>query len=630
MCGFAGIMSSASGRKLSDDIHRMISVISHRGPDDYGIWLDDEANIALGHRRLAVVDLTDAGHQPMRSLSGRYVMVYNGEIYNHNEIRKKLDNVSDLQSGGVKWNGKSDTETLLAAFEAWGVEATLKASVGMFAIALWDRRLKRLILARDRFGEKPLYYGWQNGVFIFGSELKVLQECAAFRKDINRDALAMQLMLGYIPAPYTIFNKIKKLPSGTMICVDMQSQKVDQDPIEYWSLLEVAERGQSNIYVASDIEAVEMLEKYLRQAISQQMLSDVPLGAFLSGGIDSSTVVALMQTQSSTNINTFTIGFCEEAYNEAVYAKKVSRYLGTKHTELYVSPQQVLQVVPQLPLIYDEPFSDSSQIPTILLSKLTRQHVTVALSGDAGDELFGGYNRYIMASKLRNRYKYIPNSLKLSISNLFGLIPEKIIENSLGILGIEDGTEKIRKMRQVITATSKESIYRKLISHWENPCDLVIGVSEASSFLSLSNISSKIADFEHQMMIWDILGYLTDDILVKVDRASMAMSLETRLPFLDHRVVDFAWHLPINKKIRNGQGKWILRQVLYKYVPKEIIDRPKKGFAVPIANWLRGPLRDWAEALIDESRLHREGYFNPDPIRKTWKDHITGKRNGQH
>ncbi|MFH0784037.1 MAG: asparagine synthase (glutamine-hydrolyzing) [Pseudomonadota bacterium] len=630
MCGIAGFIDRSVREPLLV-LQRMTNVIKHRGPDGEGQWCDQEAGIALGHRRLAIIDLSPAGHQPMISVSGRYVIVFNGEVYNHNEIRKVLD----VQTAG-SWRGHSDTEIMLAAFEKWGIDQAISKFVGMFAFAVWDRSEQQLTLARDRFGEKPLYYGTFGSIFLFGSELKAIQQHPAFREEIDRNALALYLRHNYIPAPYCIFHNVKKLPAGTYLTVG-QGRSTDQ-PTPYWSTRQVAEDGLAHPFLGTDQDAVNELERLLLQSVEHQMMADVPLGAFLSGGIDSSTIVALMQKLSARPVKTFTIGFTENGYNEAIYAKEVARHLGTEHTELYVAPKDALAVIPKLPAIYDEPFSDSSQIPTFLISKLTREHVTVSLSGDAGDELFGGYNRYFLGRTIWSKIGWIPQRLRIILSRgihslspktwdqlyeiCSRIVPSHMKQNVFG--------DRIHKLADVLGADEFAAMYYLLVSHWQNPEKNVIGSLEPLTPHTDRTHWLEPNDFTHQMMYLDTISYLPDDILVKVDRAAMAVSLETRVPFLDHRVVEFAWRLPLSMKIRNGQGKWILRQVLNKYVPKKLIDRPKMGFGVPIDSWLRGPLRDWAEALLDEKRMLEEGFFDPTPIRKVWMEHLSGRRNWQY
>lgn len=651
MCGLAGFLQ-ANG--LGSDqacalATRMSERIAHRGPDDSGVWMAADIGVVLVHRRLSILDLSPAGHQPMLSSSGRYVIVFNGEIYNHLEIRRELTDFTPSLTipnqgggdggviGGSKhWRGHSDTETLLAGFDAWGIEATAKKSIGMFAFAVWDKHNRTLTLGRDRLGEKPLYYGWQGDNFLFGSELKALKAHPAFHAEIDRNALALLMRNSYIPAPYSIYQGIHKLLPGSLLTVSLQNRNAQ--PQHYWDGRQVVADGLAQPFMGSPDEAVDALDKLLRDAVAQQMMADVPLGAFLSGGVDSSTIVALMQAQSSRPVRTFSIGFHEAGYNEAEHAKAVARHLGTDHTELYVSPQQALDVIPRLPSLYCEPFADSSQIPTFLVSQLARQHVTVSLSGDAGDELFGGYNRYVLGQRLWGKLSRLPVGLRQGLAQMISSVSPQAWNRLLGPIqgmlpsGLAQANmgDKLHKGAGVMAARTPVDLYRLLVSHWLQPSKLVIGATEPPTVLTDPTQRPKTAHFVHQMMAMDMLTYLPDDILTKVDRAAMGVSLETRVPLLDHRVVEFAWRLPLDHKLRNGVGKWPLRQVLYKYVPRELIERPKMGFGIPIDSWLRGPLRDWAEDLLDESRLRQEGYFNPEPIRQKWAEHLSGKRNWQY
>ncbi len=639
MCGITGLidpnLQSDSALALQNDVTCMADCLAHRGPDDSGVWVDAAVGVALGHRRLSILDLSPLGHQPMYSASGRYVIVFNGEIYNYLELRHELE-----QLGNVTWRGHSDTEIMLAAFEAWGVKAALQRFIGMFAFALWDRRERTLFLARDRLGEKPLYYGWSGGVFLFGSELKALRAHPAFTATINRDALTLLLRHNYIPAPYSIYQGIAKLPPAAFATLTWPALARHADPAieSYWSFREVAEAGIAYPLPADETAAIGELDTLLRDAVARQMVADVPLGAFLSGGVDSSTIVALMQAQSSRPVKTFTIGFHEAGYNEAEYAHAVARHLGTDHTELYVTPQQAQAVIPRLPQLYDEPFADSSQIPTVLISQLARTQVTVSLSGDAGDELFGGYNRYFLAERIWNSLSRLPPSLRAGMARLLLSIPTPWLDRVLNTLRpvlpqslrYPQPGDKLHKLAELFTLQNAEHLYRQLVSHWDQPETLVIGGQEPATALTDTGQWANLPDFTQRMMYLDTLTYLPDDILVKVDRATMSVSLESRVPFLDHRVVEWAWRVPLNLKIRNGEGKWLLRQVLYRYVPKELIERPKQGFGVPIDHWLRGPLREWAEALLDESRLRQEGFFNPQPIRTKWTEHLVGTRNWQY
>lgn len=626
MCGFVGfidrLQNSSNWSSLLDQMGKMIA---HRGPDDYGIWYDSETGIGLSHRRLSIVDLSRAGHQPMSSASDRYIIAFNGEIYNHLKLRTELEKAGQAPT----WRGHSDTETLLAGFEAWGIEATIRYSIGMFAIAVWDRQEQTLTLGRDRIGEKPLYYGWQSDVFLFGSELKALKQHPAFKAEINRHAIALLLRHNCIPAPYTIYKGMAKLEPGCLLTISAISSEPKVS--SYWSVGEIANAGVQEPFVGTPNEAVDELERLVKDAIRQQMIADVPLGAFLSGGIDSSSIVALMQTQSARPVKTFTIGFHAEGYNEAEHAKAVAQHLGTEHTELYVSPEEAMAVIPRLPTLYCEPFSDSSQIPTFLVSQLAKQHVTVSLSGDAGDELFCGYNRYQMTNNLWQRLATLPVSMRGVVAKVITSFSPQVW-NNLGkyIPGAQHFNnigDKLHKGADVLASRSVDELYLGLVSHHRDPGTLVIGGQEPSTLLTDNAPDlAGLCDVQ-RMMALDLVTYLPDDILVKMDRAAMGVSLETRIPFLDHRIVEFAWTLPQSIKLRNGQPKWPLRQVLYRHVPRELIERPKMGFGVPLHDWLRGPLRDWVEELLDENRLRQEGFFEPGPIRKLWSEHLSGKRN---
>ena len=645
MCGVVGFLGGYAGVDGDETILRgMSDSLAHRGPDDDGFWCDPKHRLVFGHRRLAIIDLSFAGHQPMVSASGRYVLAFNGEIYNHLALRSELEKHFSLDSDAVKqtvgWRGHSDTETLLAGIEAWGLEFTLKKSIGMFALALWDKETLTLTLARDRMGEKPVYYGWQgdgiNRVFLFGSELKALKKHPAFLGEIDRSALALLLRHSYIPAPFSIYRNIHKLEPGSLLRVSMANPEPSIE--KYWDMVEVARKGVAQPFGGSAVQAADALEILLKDAVRQQMMSDVPIGAFLSGGVDSSTVVALMQLHSSRPVKTFTIGFDEKGYNEAVHAKAVARHLGTEHNELYVSPRQAMEVIPRLPSLYCEPFADSSQIPTFLVSQLARQQVTVSLSGDAGDELFCGYNRYLLTDRLWKKLSLYPAFIRRwgahgltamsptrwdsLIRPVQGMLPKSLRHTSMG--------DKVHKAADVLASSSVDSLYLGLVSQWEDPASVVIGGIEHPTLLTGKAPALHGLDDIQRMMALDGLTYLPDDILVKLDRAGMGVSLEGRVPFLDHRVVEFAWTLPQSTKLHDGVGKWVLRQVLYRHVPKDLVERPKMGFGVPIGDWLRGPLRDWAESLLDEARLQRDGYFHPAPIRQKWAEHLSGARNWQY
>jgi len=604
----------------------MALAIRHRGPDDSGAWTDTQDGIALGHQRLSIVDLSPAGHQPMVSANGRFVLIFNGEIYNHLELRGLLRSFRNDE----EWRGNSDTETLLAGFEEWGIELTLKKTVGMFAIALWDREEKVLKLARDRLGEKPLFYGWVNGAFVFGSELKALRAYPNFSNPVSREALALYLQHCAVPAPYSIYQDIFKLEPGCLLSLSAMDFAVKRVQIEpYWLLTDAVHHGLA-APIKSEAEAVSSLEYVLREAVALQTVADVPLGAFLSGGVDSSTIVALMQAQSSRPVKTFTVGFDENGFDESPHALAVAQHLGTEHHTLRVTAADAQAVIPLLPGMYDEPFADSSQIPTYLVSKSARQHVTVALSGDAGDELLGGYNRYFWGQRVWSRLGWMPPMLRQSLGAGIQHIPvalwdalSVVLPGAHGVSRLGDKAHKLA--HRLKTVETVDDLYRSLVTEWPQGADLVLGAGRLPTKLHNASLVAGVPEAEHRMMLWDTLTYLPDDILTKVDRAAMSVSLETRVPFLDQRVVELAWRLPLHMKIRGGQGKWALRQVLYKYVPRELIERPKAGFGVPVGQWLRGPLRDWADELLDEARLEREGYLNVVTIRQIWQEHLSGR-----
>lgn len=631
MCGFAGFYGPPhfNASKLEQVARSMADAIIHRGPDMGGVWVDPSQGIALGHRRLSILDLSSAGQQPMASASGRYIVVFNGEIYNHMDVRRVLDRAGQAPV----WRGHSDTETLLGAFEAWGIEASLQRCVGMFALAIWDNSHCSLTLARDRLGEKPLYYGWNAGVLMFASELKALKRHPAFSGTIDRDALASFMRYRYVPAPLSIYSGIGKLPPGMLLKVQGGNAERQGAPRAYWSFSEVIQNAISKPWRGSDEDMLVELEERLKGAIRQQMVADVPLGAFLSGGIDSSTIVALMQSQSSRRIKTFTIGFDAAGYDEAGHAKAVARHLGTDHSEHYVTPDEALSVIPQLPLIYDEPFADASQIPTYLVARMARQHVTVSLSGDGGDELFGGYNRYHLTQRTWGMLSRFPVATRrLAAGALNMLSPstwESILDpfQKLAPVSMQHANigEKVRKGAMVLPAADNQHLYELLMVHW--PEMVVLGATKIQP--QPRKVPAGLTSLVEQMMALDTVGYLPDDVLCKVDRAAMAVSLETRMPFLDHRLLEFAWSLPLEIKVRNNTGKWALRQLLHRHVPMQLVERPKMGFTVPLDHWLRGPLKDWAAALIDESRLRQEGFLDSCLIQRAWKEHLSGVRNWQ-
>lgn len=622
MCGIAGIFIHNDRAQVNPDhLRAMTDRIVHRGPDAVGLWVDNNGHIGLGHRRLSIVDLSTAGNQPMSSDDDRYVIAFNGEIYNHIELRLELD--------GHQWRGTSDTETLLACFQHWGLQQTLRRIVGMFAFALWDRHEDQLILARDRIGEKPLYYAKlgqdREHVLIFASELKALKAYPTYKPDIDASSVSLFLEFSYIPAPYTIYKNTFKLEAGTLIAFDKNSP--DGRKSRYWKSEDVyIECAQKLPHITDSNHIITGLEQVLQNVIKEQMLADVPLGAFLSGGIDSSTIVAMMQKQSSTKVRTFTIGYEEQGYSEAVHAKNVAAYLGTEHTELYVTNSMAEAVIPKLPFIYDEPFADPSQIPTVLVSQLASSSVKVALSGDGGDEMFGGYNRYGMTSRYWDKLKSLPPPLLHMASLAMTSLPPHVWDKVAGFLPVTSVGFKIHKAARVISSADCEELYLKLISSWPHDHGLVKGSQPRSTLVRELAGTLDIGSID-RMMIYDILTYLPDDILVKVDRAAMSCSLETRAPFLDHRVAGYAWTIPLEYKIRDRKTKWILRELLYKYVPKDLVDRPKMGFGFPIDVWLRGGLRDWAEDLLSPQKIIEDGILNPELIAKLWNQHLSGRYN---
>jgi asparagine synthase (glutamine-hydrolysing) len=628
MCGLAGFTGFKAISREPELVARdMADAIRHRGPDDGGTWIDPGAEIAFAHRRLAIVDLSPAGHQPMHSASGRHVMVFNGEIYNHAQLRARLEQ----ESRAPKWRGSSDTEVLLEAAAAWGLRTALERSVGMFALALFDRKERRLTLARDRLGEKPLYYGHVGGSFVFGSELKAMAQHPAWLGELDRNAVALFMQTGNVPAPHSIYLGIKKLLPGTILAVDLDTGSETREG--YWDARSVASRGLAEPFSGTIDEAVDRTETLLKASIAGQMIADVPLGAFLSGGIDSSTVVALMQSQSARPVRTFSIGFSAEDYDEAQHARAVAKHLGTDHTELYVSEQDAIEVIPRLPEIYCEPFADASQIPTFLVSKLARSHVTVSLSGDGGDELFGGYSRHAFARRYWPTVRRIPQAARRGLASaitrispttwdkvanpLFSALPKSVRLPRFG--------EQLHKAASIAGSADDDALYQALTTRWP-------GGEQPVGKAGLGNVGNGLASGGtiRNMMFRDLTGYLPDDVLAKVDRAAMAVSLETRVPMLDHRLVEFSWSLPQDILSRNGASKWPLRQILARYVPREMIERPKSGFGVPIGAWLRGELREWAEELLSPARLSRDGLLDVDLVRRTWDDHVAGRKNAQY
>ena len=627
MCGIAGLWdrNGHSGPEaLGNTVKRMTDAMLHRGPDAGDVWCDGQAGLALGHRRLSIVDLSPAGAQPMVSSCGRFVISYNGEIYNAGELRP------ELEAAGRRFRGHSDTEVIVEGAAQWGVEATVKRIIGMFAMALWDKKERVLYLVRDRLGIKPLYWADFNGMLLFGSELKALRANPNWTPALNRDAVASFLRLMYVPSPQTIYQGVNKLPQGTIL-----TARAGQAPVitPYWSLEDVARQGQASRFTGSEDEAVEALDALLGDAVRRRMVADVPLGAFLSGGIDSSTVVALMQANNPRKVRTFSIGFNEEGYNEAVHAKAVAAHLGTDHTELYVSPERAQTVIPLLPDMYDEPFSDASQIPTFLVSEMTRKHVTVALSGDGGDEVFGGYSKYYQMRRFFNAMDRLPSATGPMAAAAIRAMPRGLwpllaqaIPASKRPAQLDD---KMMKLAGVLAGGS-DNFYRLVVTHWPEAEKLVAGAHAQQFIADDPGATAFIHNPIERMQYLDTATYMAEDILTKVDRASMAVALEARVPLIDHRVVEFSWHLPPEWKASPGRSKYLLRRVLDRYVPRTLIDRPKMGFAVPIDSWLRGPVRDWAESLLDENRLRSEGVLDPAPIRAKWREHLNGTRNNQY
>jgi len=627
MCGIAGFLDArrrSGDNELKALAASMAGALRHRGPDAEGVWVDADTGVALGHARLSIIDLSPAGAQPMVSASGRYVLSYNGEVYNAGELR------AELERAGTRFRGHSDTEVLVEGFSQWGIRATVERVIGMFAFAVFDRQARVMTLARDRLGIKPLYWGCADNRVIFASELKAFAALPNFAPEIDRQALAAYLCTGYVPAPSSIYRDVGKLEPGTLLTIDDNGKThVEQ----YWSLLDVAVGARAAPIDANDDAARDALEEILGDAVTRRMVADVPLGVFLSGGIDSSTVTALMQVASANPVKSFSIGFHEHAYNEATHAKAVAAHLGTDHTELYVTAAEAQAVVPKLPLIYDEPFADSSQIPTFLVSEMTRQHVTVALSGDGGDELFAGYNRYAQGLRLARLLRLLPRPVAVCLSRMIGALPPSAWDRMFSAvpesLRPRLAGDKAQKLSSVL-GKDASGYYRALIAPWAEAWSLVDGAAapEQSAFSGATR--AKLGDDLSWMQYADSVTYLPDDILTKVDRASMAVSLEARVPLLDHRVVAFSWRLPDRFKVRDGKGKWLLRQVLQKYVPKALVERPKMGFSVPIDAWLRGPLKAWAADLLDPAAMRRTGLIDPGPVQEKWAEHLSGARNWQH
>jgi asparagine synthase (glutamine-hydrolysing) len=630
VCGIAGILdpaASTSADRLGAMASTMASSVEHRGPDDAGLWVDAEAGVAFGHRRLAVIDTGIGGAQPMISPGGRWVLSYNGEIYNHQVVRHRLE------QAGSRFRGHSDTEVLAAAVERWGIDRAIEACEGMFAVALWDRRDRELHLIRDRFGEKPLYYGWVEDVIAFGSELKALCALPWFKAELNRRAVASFLRHNCVPAPETIWRGVYKLLPGHLITLQAPSRYLLPEQRCYWSAADVVAQARGDRLTGSDSEVTDQLEKALSEAVATRMVADVPVGAFLSGGIDSSTVVALMQQRASKPVRTFTVGFADRAFDESSEAAAVAAHLGTDHTAVHVGDAEAIEVIPRISDIWDEPFADVSQIPTYLVSRVARQDVTVSLSGDGGDELFAGYNRHAWLDRVWRSANVVPAEARRAVGSALNRIPPAFIEQASNAtrvfprgLQVRNPSTKVAKLARVLAASDPEDAYRNLITHWDDSNTMVLGNDHADT--AAPDRRSPVVDggITEQMLWSDLVSYLPDDILTKLDRAAMAVSLETRAPFLDRQILDLAWRLPLDAKLRGGRTKWVLRQVLERHVPSTLVERPKMGFGLPIGSWLRDGLAPWAEDLLDERRLRRQGLLDPVSIRRAWNLHRSGRR----
>ena len=632
MCGIFGKFAASSGNisSVKDRLEQMSRRVAHRGPDGSGIWVSDDARVGLGHRRLAILDLSEAGRQPMTSASGRYVMIYNGEVYNHRELRDELSAAS--------WRGTSDSETILAAIDRWGIEKAVERFVGMFAFAIWDTNASELTLVRDRLGIKPLYYGFTSEGLTFSSELRAIAADPAFDATIDRESLARYMRYNCVPAPYTIYSNVRKLLPGTLVSFRCPKRSAARERT-YWSAQSLAHVGQSDPFTGTDAEAIDELDQLMRDSVKARMLSDVPIGAFLSGGIDSSAVTAIMQAQSATSIRTFSIGTKSDQFDEAPFARAVAEHLGTNHTETYVSADEALAVIPDLCRIFDEPFADSSQIPTHIVARIAREDVTVVLSGDGGDELFGGYNRHLWGVRLWKWMKRSPRLARKCVSRAVTMVGPTTWDRVFGrmqpvlprAMRHRMPGYKLHKLANSLAASSPHDLYEQLVSQWSRPNEVVV-LDESSKPENLVTAHARegLSDFASEMMLYDTEQYLPDDILTKVDRATMAVGLEARVPLLDHRIAEFAWRLPLSMKLRQGTSKWILRKVLERYVPREMFERPKSGFGIPLGDWLRGPLRDWAEDLLNPSQMAQEGYLRPEPIQRAWKRHLQGASNAEY
>jgi asparagine synthase (glutamine-hydrolysing) len=626
MCGIAGFFETKLNRD-SNEIrtigNNMIKTLHHRGPDANGLWQDTDIPLLLAHARLSIIDLSKEGAQPMISASGRYVISYNGEVYNFPAI------MSDLEDAGIEFRGRSDTEVILAAFEKWGISIALQKLNGMFAFALLDRKEKRLHLVRDRMGKKPLYIGWAGHALIFASELKAIHEHPSFEADISRDALSLFMRYAYVPAPFSIYKNMWQLPAGCMAAIDLEKIEAFTDLakifVPYWHHPRKLEEARSHLSAKNDNEIIDEFDALLKDCVRDRMISDVPLGAFLSGGIDSSMIVAHMQEISDIPVKTFSIGFSKSGFDEASYAKKIAAHIGTDHQELYLEANSALDVIPKLPDMYDEPFADPSQIPTYMISKFARQDVTVALSGDGGDEMLGGYLRHYTVPKIWNKVGWLPGPARAIMGKAITMVPVDMWDKV--IPGHPQIGERLHKMGNILPLKTEEEIYTHLTCFWVREEPLVIDSGNPVIPLTDNAWRPEGLSFAERMMYGDTLSYLPNDILVKVDRASMANSLEVRAPLLDKRIFEYAWSLPHNVKIRNGKGKWLLRQTLARYVPEKMFERPKQGFAIPISDWLNGPLNNWANDLLSEESLKNDGFLNPEPVINAWQQHQKGKGN---
>jgi asparagine synthase (glutamine-hydrolysing) len=637
MCGITGFINpgmigdSEGLLALSD---HMADTLAHRGPDASGSHADPKIGLGLAHRRLSVLDLSDSGAQPMHGADGRFVLSHNGEIYNFLELRKELE---ELGGPFLPWRSNSDTEVMLAAFQAWGIETALTRFTGMFAFALWDRDQRVLHLARDRMGEKPLYYGRANRGVVFSSELKALRAYPHFRPELDLEALSLYLRFQYVPEPRSIYKDIFKLSPGHLLTIRADNPTLFK-PEPYWTLRDTANRAQADPFTGGEKEAADQLESLLRKTIRNQMLSDVPLGVLLSGGIDSSLVTALMQAESDRPARSFTIGFSDKDYDESTDARRVANHLGTEHTELFVTPDHVLDLIPRLPTLYDEPFADASQIPSFLVAKMTRQHVTVCLTGDGGDETFAGYNRHFWSPAIWDRIKNVPPALRSIAASSARFISPKAYDAMFRLAGdlmphaarIRTPGHKTHKLADVLSSETREELYKRLSSTWFDPSALLTTGVEPHTVLDSRETWPNLTDYTRWMQYMDTVTYLPGDILHKVDRATMGVALESRAPFLDHRVIEFAWRLPLHMLLKGKEGKRILRTILYKHVPRNLVERPKMGFGIPIDNWLRGPLKSWAHDLLSPSRITSQGLFNPSEISRQLADHMHGKRDNQY